>query len=162
MNNLNSILLEGVLSRDPQLSYEPSGSPVCRFTIKVRRVSTKGTDEIGYFDVQVCNRLAEVCQEYLKKDRGLRVVGRLVQDHWQDYDGVDKFEVFILAEHVEFKPIRKQDGVEGLTVEADAEKRPVPEDDQSAKMESDKPSPTEGKVGTPTVTLGPVSGGKRG
>lgn len=146
MNNLNSILLEGVLSRDPHLSYEPSepgGIPVCRFTLKVRRVSVKKTEEISYFDVQVENRLAEVCQEYLKKDRGVRVVGRLKQDHWIDDEGVDKFEAFIQAEHVEFKPVRKQDGVEGLTVEADAEQRPVPED-----------TPKE-KFGTPTVELGP-------
>jgi len=47
-------------------------------------------------------RLAEVCAEYLKKGRGVRVVGRLKQDKWTDADGKPHSRVHIVAEHVEF------------------------------------------------------------
>jgi single-strand DNA-binding protein len=51
-----------------------------------------------------------VCGEYLKKGRGVRVVGRLKQDRWTDPDGKPRSRVEIVAEHVEFKPqIKKQD-----------------------------------------------------
>jgi single-strand DNA-binding protein len=52
-----------------------------------------------------------VCGEYLKKGRGVRVVGRLKQDRWADADGKAHSRVEIVAEHVEFKPqLKKQDG----------------------------------------------------
>jgi single-strand DNA-binding protein len=41
----------------------------------------------------------------------VRVVGRLKQDKWTDPDGKPHSRIFIVAEHVEFKPqIKKQDG----------------------------------------------------
>ena len=52
----------------------------------------------------VWNRLAEVCKEYLAKGRGVRVVGRLKQDRWEDPEGKTRSKVHIVAEHVEFKP----------------------------------------------------------
>jgi single-strand DNA-binding protein len=33
MNNLNSVLIEGNLTRDPNLTTLPSGSKVCNFSI---------------------------------------------------------------------------------------------------------------------------------
>jgi single-strand DNA-binding protein len=50
-----------------------------------------------------------VCGEYLKKGRGVRVVGRLKQDRWTDPDGKPHSRVEIIAEHVEFKPQKKTD-----------------------------------------------------
>jgi len=42
----------------------------------------------------------------------VRVVGRLKQDRWSDQDGKGRSKVFIVAEHVEFKPQLKKDGDE--------------------------------------------------
>jgi single-strand DNA-binding protein len=67
--------------------------------------------EVSYFDVSTWARLAEVCGEYLKKGRGVRIVGRLKQDRWTDPDGKQHSRIEIVAEHVEFKPLlKKQDG----------------------------------------------------
>lgn len=41
----------------------------------------------------------------------MRVVGRLKQDRWTDADGKGHSRIFIVAEHVEFKPqLKKLDG----------------------------------------------------
>jgi single-strand DNA-binding protein len=113
MNNLNSILIEGNLVRDPELSYTPKGTAVCKFSVACNR-SWKQDDEfqkeVSFFDVSTWTRLAEVCGEYLKKGRGVRVVGRLKQDRWTDPDGKPHSRVEIIAEHVEFKPQIKKDG----------------------------------------------------
>lgn len=112
MNNLNSILLEGNLTRDPELSYTPSGTAVCRFSIAVNRsykLNEEYQDEVSFFDIEIWSRQAEVCAEYLKKGRGVRVVGRLKQDRWTDSDGNTRSKVKIVGEHVEFKPERKND-----------------------------------------------------
>lgn len=110
MNNLNSILLEGNLTRDPELSYTPKGTAVCKFSIAVNRSFKKDDGyekEVSYFDVSTWTRLAEVCGEYLKKGRGVRVVGRLKQERWIGPDSKPQSRIEIVAEHVEFKPESK-------------------------------------------------------
>jgi single-strand DNA-binding protein len=110
MDNLNSILIEGNLVRDPELSYTPKGTAVCKFAVECKRNFKEGEEtvkETSFFEVSTWTRLAEVCAEYLKKGRGVRVVGRLKQDRWTDADGKTHDRVFIVAEHVEFKPAEK-------------------------------------------------------
>ncbi len=118
MNSLNSVLLEGNLTRDPELKYTPKGTAVCSFSIASNRYFKAGDrepddaergnvkEEVSYFDIQTWAHLAEVCNEYLKKGRGVRVVGRLKQDRWTTADGEGRSKVFVVAEHVEFRPMR--------------------------------------------------------
>src|SRR5271157_5550225 len=75
MNNFNSILIEGNLVRDPELSYTPKGTAVCKFAVASNRFFKHEEEmqkEVSYFDVSTWARLAEVCGEYLKKGRGVR------------------------------------------------------------------------------------------
>ena len=126
MNNLNSILVEGNLVKDPELSYTSKGTAVCRFTVACNRAYKQDDQlqkEVSFFDVSTWTRLAEVCGEYLKKGRGVRVVGRLKQDRWTDTDGKPHSRVLIVAEHVEFKPqLRKEGEAEKAEGEAEGEK----------------------------------------
>ena len=111
MNNLNSILLEGNLARDPALSYSPTGTPVCTLVVASNRtykVAGERTEEVSFIETTTWGKLATVCDEHLKKGRGLRVVGRLKQERWEDPDGNPQAKVVIVAEHVEFKPERRQ------------------------------------------------------
>jgi single-strand DNA-binding protein len=126
MNNLNSILIEGNLVRDPELSYTSKGTAVCKFAVGCNR-SWKQDDElqkeVSFFDVSAWARLAETCNEYLKKGRGVRVVGRLKQDRWTDQEGKTRSRVLIIAEHVEFKPqLKKQPGDDTPAAEESEEK----------------------------------------
>ena len=115
MNNLNSILLEGNLVADPELRYTPKGAPVCSFRVASNRYFKQEEElqkEVSYLEVTTWNRLAEVRNEYLAKGRGVRVVGRLKQDRWEDAEGKTRSKVHIVAEHVEFKPKFKSEGEE--------------------------------------------------
>ena len=116
MNNLNSILIEGNLVKDPELSYTAKGTAVCKFTVACNRYFKQDQEtqkEVSFFDVTTWTRLAEVCGEYLKKGRGVRVVGRLKQDRWADTDGKQHSRVIVIAEHVEFKPQFRKDAEDG-------------------------------------------------
>ncbi len=111
MNNLNSILLEGNLARDPELRYSPTGTPVCTLVVASNRtykVAGEREEEVSFIETTTWGKLAAVCDEHLKKGRGLRVVGRLKQERWEDPDGNPQAKVVIVAEHVEFKPERRQ------------------------------------------------------
>ena len=110
MNNLNSIILEGNLTADPELNYTPKGTPVGSFRIASNRyfkVDGERREEVAFLDIEVWSRLAETCSEYLHKGRGVRVVGRLKQDRWVDPDGNRQSRVKIVGEHVEFRPMKK-------------------------------------------------------
>lgn len=113
MNQLNSILVEGNLVKDPSTRTLPSGSQVCAFTLASNRNYKNSSqvyeEEVSYFDVEAWARLGSACAQHLKKGRGVRVVGRLKQDRWLDLDGKHKAKVKIVAEHVEFKPQKKEE-----------------------------------------------------
>ena len=137
MNNLNSILVEGNLVKDPELSYTPKGTAVCKFTVACNRAFKQDDQlqkEVSFFDVSTWTRLAEVCAEYLKKGRGVRVVGRLKQDKWSDADGKPHSRIYIVAEHVEFKPQAKKEGEEKPDGE---EKSDEPAADEKVQEEED-------------------------
>jgi single-strand DNA-binding protein len=108
MNNLNSILLEGNLVGDPDLTSTPEGTTICRFSISCTRFHKRDDlcqEEVSTFAVTVRDKLAEICKENLKKDKGVRVVGRLKEDLITDDNGKSKSKVYIVAEHIDFKPV---------------------------------------------------------
>jgi single-strand DNA-binding protein len=113
MNNLNSILIEGNLVRDPIFRSTPRGTPVCTFCLASNRFFKQDSGlerEVGFFFVETWAKLAEQCYNLGRKGRGVRVVGRLKQSRWNDADGKTRSKVTIVAEHVEFRPDFRKDG----------------------------------------------------
>ena len=112
MNNLNSILIEGNLVRDPLLRSTTKGTQVCTMSLASNRFYKQDTGfekEVSFFDVETWAKLAEACYSKGRKGRGVRVVGRLKQDRWNDAEGKPRSRVTIVAEHVEFRPEFKKD-----------------------------------------------------
>ena len=142
MNSLNSVLIEGNLTRDPELATTPKGTFVCRFSIASNRFYMTDDEmqkEVSFFDVETWARLAERCSEQLEKGRGVRVVGRLKQDKWNDKEGNPRSKIKIVAEHVEYR--RKPAG--------DDEEDVVEETDTSLDAESDTAESVESDVAVP-------------
>ena len=108
MNPINSLIVEGNLTRNPEFKETSGGFKVCNLTIAVNRSykNSEGTkvDEVSYFDVETFGNLAENCARYCEKGRGLRVVGRIKQNRWTNQDGKPQARIMIVAEHIEFKP----------------------------------------------------------
>jgi len=115
MNNLNSILIEGNLVRDPQIRSTAKGTQICTLKLASNRFyklddNSPGFEkEVSYFDVDTWAKLAEACYAKGKKGRGIRVVGRLKQSRWNDAEGKQQSRITIVAEHVEFRPEFKKD-----------------------------------------------------
>jgi len=115
MNNLNSILIEGNMVRDPRYRTTPRGTPVCNFSLASNRYLRRDNSyeqEVSFFDVETWAKLAEQCNNLGRKGRGVRVVGRLKQDRWTDNDGKSRSRISIVAEHVEFRPEFKKEAAE--------------------------------------------------
>lgn len=110
MHNLNSLIIEGNVVRDPVVKATPKGTTLCMFSIASNRFfkqEDQTTQETSFFDVETWARLAELCGENCTKGRGVRVVGRLKQDRWVGTDGKHYSKIKVVAEHIEFKPLFK-------------------------------------------------------
>ena len=124
MNNLNSVLIEGNMVRDPIVCSTPKGTQVCNFSIASNRYYRQDTNfekEVGFFDVEAWGRLIDTCVSQGRKGRGVRVVGRLKQGRWTGDDGKNHSRVSIVAEHVEYRADYKKAEVPSQEAESMAE-----------------------------------------
>ena len=106
MASLNRVILVGNLTRDPELRFTPSGSPVAGFGLAVNRTYTNKQGEkvenVDFFNIVVWAKLAELCTEYLKKGRPVALEGRLQSRSWETEDGQKRSVVEVVAENVQF------------------------------------------------------------
>ncbi|MDR0597968.1 MAG: single-stranded DNA-binding protein [Treponema sp.] len=112
MNNLNSIIIEGNMVRDPLFRSTARGTSLCTFSIASNRFYKQDSgleNEVSFFDVETWAELAESCHDLGHKGRGVKIVGRLKQDRWIGPDGKQRSRITIVAEHVEFRPEFKRD-----------------------------------------------------
>lgn len=114
MSNVNCVVVEGNVTRLPELKTSPNGFQICKIPIAVNRSfknsNGENTDEVSFFDVETFGKLADMCSKYAEKGRGLSVVGRMKQNRWKTDDGKTNSRITIVAEHVEFKTrIQKPD-----------------------------------------------------
>ena len=80
----NKVFLVGNLGRDPEMRYSPSGQAVTNFSIAT---SEKWTDTQGqqqertiWWRISAWGKLAETCNQYLRKGKQVLVEGRMNAD----------------------------------------------------------------------------------
>jgi single-strand DNA-binding protein len=112
MKNLNSLMLEGNVVRDPVFKTTPNGHNLCNFTIATDRYYKKDDSfatETSFFEIEGWGTLAEIARKNITKGRGVRVVGRLKQNRWKGADGKSFSKITVVAEHIEYKPVFNSD-----------------------------------------------------
>lgn len=116
MSNYNFVCLMGNLTKDPDLKYTQSGTPVCNLTLAINsffkdKQGEKKENAI-FVPVTVWGKQAETSAEYLKKGRGVLIDGRLNQEKWEDKDGTKRSRITVTASQVRFlgtNPNRKDE-----------------------------------------------------
>ena len=101
---MNSVVLIGRLTRDPELRYT-SGSQmaVATFTIAIDRpVRAGGEKQTDFPRVTVFGKQAENCEKYLAKGRLVGVQGRLQTGSYTNKDGATVYTTDVVADRVEF------------------------------------------------------------
>ena len=115
MENINSVVLVGNLTRDPELRRTGSDTAVVsmRLAVNGRRKDSSGewVDDPNYFDITVWGNQGESCAQYLSKGRPVAVDGRLEWREWDAQDGTKRQAVEIIADSVQF--LGGRDGGEG-------------------------------------------------
>jgi single-strand DNA-binding protein len=101
MASYNKVILMGNLTRDPQLSYLPSQTPVVEIGLATNRrwrdQQGQQREDVCFVDCRCYGRQAEIINQYMKKGRPLLIEGRLELDQWEAQDGSkrSKHRVFI-------------------------------------------------------------------
>lgn len=102
----NKIILIGNLGRDPELSYTPQGTAVCKFSVATneRRRDKAGEqqDITTWFRVSAWGKQAENVSRYLTKGRKVYVEGRLHVEEWTDREGKARQSLEVNASEVQF------------------------------------------------------------
>jgi len=90
--NYNQFIGAGNLTRDPEMKYTGSGTPVVNFSLAVNNpVSTK--DEVLFIECVAFGKLAEVITEYTTKGKNILVSGRLVLESWTTDEGAKRSKI---------------------------------------------------------------------
>lgn len=86
----NRVELIGNLTRDPELRYTPNGAAVCTFGLATNRTFVsegERKEEVDFHRLVSWNKLAELCNQLLKKGMKVFVSGRLQTRSWEAADG---------------------------------------------------------------------------
>lgn len=107
MASFNKVILMGNLTRDPELKTLQSGMRVAKLGLAVsemwRDKATGEQKEVSCFvDVDVWDKLADLCGQYLSKGRPVLVEGRLRMDEWTTKEGEKRTKLVVRADTVKF------------------------------------------------------------
>ena len=105
MVSLNRVLLIGNLTKDPELRYTPSGTPVANLRLAVNSTfkdqSGNRKEETCFVTIVVWSKQAELCNQYLKKGRSVFIEGRLLYRSWEA-EGKTRSTMEVRADRVQF------------------------------------------------------------
>ncbi len=114
MANYNKVIMVGNLTRDPQMSYLPSQTPVVEIGLAVNRrwrsQDGEQREETCFIDCRAYGKQAETINQYMRKGRPILIEGRLQLDSWEDKNGQKKSRHRIIVEKFQFMGGAKDGG----------------------------------------------------
>lgn len=104
---MNTTILMGALTRDPELTRTPGGTSLTKFSIaindKIKSAGGEYQERVDYIDCTLFGKPAEVFCEYMAKGRKVAIEGKLRQDRWDDKETgkkMSKVTVFVERWHM--------------------------------------------------------------
>lgn len=101
---LNKVMLIGNLGADPEIRHTPSGASVANFNLATSRSWTREgrkEEKTDWHRIVAWDKLAEICQQYLKKGSKVYIEGRIETRSWDDAStGQKKYMTEIIADQM--------------------------------------------------------------
>ena len=86
--SVNKAILVGRLGKDPETRFTGSGQAVCNFSLATdssfKDRSGERQKRTEWHRIVVWGKLAEICQQYLKKGMQVYIEGRIQSREWED------------------------------------------------------------------------------
>ena len=108
MASYNKVILMGNLTRDPELKFLQSGTPVVNFAWTDKQTGEK-REEVCFVDLEALGRQAEVISEYFSRGKPILVEGRLKFDQWETEDGQKRSKHRVKVDRFSFVGGRQDD-----------------------------------------------------
>ena len=138
---MNKVTIIGNLTRDPELRSTRDGISVCTFTVAVNRrgrSAEAGQPEADFFRVTVWRQLGETCAKYLTKGRKVCVIGPVILDTYTGNDGVQRANLSVTADDVEFLSPRGEVGDAPAAPRAQAPAPAAPQSNGFVQVDDDE------------------------
>lgn len=99
--SINKVTLIGTLGRDPEVRYLPNGNAVANISLATDesyndKSSGQKVEQTEWHRITVYGKLAEICQQYLKKGSKSYFEGKLRTREWEK-DGIKRYTTEIIA-----------------------------------------------------------------
>lgn len=107
----NLIVIEGRLTRDPELKATRDGKNVCVFTVAVDRERRDG--ETDFFECVAFDRQAETHSKYLKKGSRVLVQGRMQSRTYESRNGGRMTSWGISTDRVDYLSSKNENNATG-------------------------------------------------
>lgn len=98
---MNSIVIKGRLTKDPELRNTQSGTAVCTVSVAVDRPYSK-EKETDFFTAVFWRQTAEFVSKYFTKGQEILVQGEMQSRKYTDKDGNNRIVWEVKADRVEF------------------------------------------------------------
>lgn len=96
---LNKVMLIGRLGKDPELKYTEKGTAYCNFSIATdesyKDENGNKVERTEWHNIVTWRKLAEICQQYLKKGSKIYCEGKLQTDSYEK-DGIKRYSTKIV------------------------------------------------------------------
>lgn len=104
---MNSVILMGRLTRDPEVRVSQSGDnslSIARYTLAVDRKKKRGSEEnsADFINIVCFGSNAEFAEKYLKKGTKICLEGRIQTGSYTNKDGQKVYTTEVVAESQEF------------------------------------------------------------
>ena len=97
---LNKAILNGRLTKAPELKQTQNGKSVCSFTIAVDR--NRDREKTDFIPIVAWNKTAEFVNQWFGKGDLITIVGRIEVRNYEDKNGNKRTATEIIAEEVLF------------------------------------------------------------
>ena len=109
---INSVIIMGRLTYDPELRTTPNGISVVRFQVACDRNFSRSGEErkADFIDVTAWRQTAEFVSRYFRKGSMIAVEGSIQTDNFTDKDGNKRKSVQVIANNVSFCGSKAESG----------------------------------------------------
>ena len=125
---VNKVILVGNLGQDPELRYTGSGTAVCNLRLATNEsykdAGGEWVERTEWHSIVAWSRLAEICNEYLKKGSQVYFEGSLQTRSYEDKDGNTKYVTEVKAKEMMMLSGRGTNG-DSYTAPAPAAAKPA-------------------------------------
>lgn len=105
---MNKVQLIGRLTKDPDLRYTKSNTPVASYTVAIN-TGYGEKQQTDFINVTTWGKSGEFVSNYFKKGQAIGIVGRLRSYNYEDKDGNKRYSTEVVTEDIEFIGDKKQE-----------------------------------------------------